>query len=89
MNLIPVAKGDHVNKTIVIDNDCQIRLPEEMREALNLHPGDELLVKLEGQNLLLRPKLKGCARRLRGLHKEVWKDIDTTQYVRQERESWD
>jgi bifunctional DNA-binding transcriptional regulator/antitoxin component of YhaV-PrlF toxin-antitoxin module len=51
MNLIAVAKGDHVNKTIVIDNDCQIRLPEEMREALNLHPGDELLMQLEGEKL--------------------------------------
>jgi AbrB family looped-hinge helix DNA binding protein len=89
MNLIAVAKGDHVNKTIVIDNDCQIRLPEEMREALNLHPGDELLMQLEGEKLVLHPKLKGYARRLRGLHKEVWKDIDATQYVRQERESWD
>lgn len=82
-------KGEDVNKTITIDDNCQVRLPEEIREALNLHPGDELLVQLEGEKLVLRPKLKGCARRLRGLHKEVWKDIDAAEYVRQERESWD
>ena len=78
-----------MNKTITIDDNCQLRLPEEMREALNLHPGDELLVQLEGEKLVLRPKLKGYARRLRGLHKGVWKDTDANEYVRQERESWE
>ncbi len=77
----------NVNKTIIIDNHCQVRLPEEIRQALNLHPEDELLVQLEGEKLVLCPKVKGYARRLRGLHKEVWKDIDATEYVRQERES--
>jgi hypothetical protein len=38
---------------------------------------------------VLRPKSTGYARRLRGLHKEVWRDVDATEYVRQERESWE
>ena len=78
-----------MDKTVTIDHNCQVLLPEEMREALNLHPGDELLVEREGMKLVLRPKIKGYARRLRGLHKEVWKDVDATEYVRQERESWE
>ena len=78
-----------MNKTIIVDNNCKVLLPEEMREALKLHPGDELLVQLEGRKLVLRPKFTGYARRLRGLHKEVWKDIDATQYVRHERDSWE
>jgi AbrB family looped-hinge helix DNA binding protein len=84
-----MEKGDCVTKTIIIDNNCQVLLPEEIREALSLHPGDELLVQLEGMKLVLRPKLTGYAHRLRGLHKEVWKDLDATEYVRQERESWE
>lgn len=78
-----------MNKTVVIDDNCRVLLPEDIREALNLHPGDELLVQREGMKLVLSSKLKGHARRLRGLHKEVWKDIDATEYVRGERESWE
>lgn len=78
-----------MDKTITIDRDCQVLLPEEMREAPALHPGDELLVRRDGMKLILRPKRKGYAHRLRGLHKEVWKDVDATEYVRQERESWE
>jgi len=78
-----------VNRTITIDNNCQVLLPDEIREALNLHPGDELLVELEGMKVVLRPKPTGYAHRLRGLHKEVWKEVDATEYVRQERESWE
>jgi len=78
-----------VEKTIVLDDNCRLLLPEEVREAMDLHPGDELIVQREGMKLVLRPKLKGYARRLRGLHKEVWKDIDATEYVHRERDSWE
>lgn len=78
-----------MNRTITIDDNGQVLLPDEIREALNLHPGDELLVELEGMKVVLHPKSTGYARRLRGLHKEVWKDVDATEYVRQERESWE
>ncbi|MBI4595930.1 MAG: AbrB/MazE/SpoVT family DNA-binding domain-containing protein [Candidatus Tectomicrobia bacterium] len=78
-----------MTKTIIVDNNSQVLLPEEIREALNIHPGDELLVQLEGSRLVLRPKRHGYAHRLRGLHKEVWKDVDATKYIRQERESWE
>lgn len=77
-----------MNRTTTIGNDGQLFLPDEIREALNLRPGDELLVEVEGMKVILRPKSAGYARRLRGLHKEVWKDVDATAYVRQERESW-
>lgn len=78
-----------MEKIIVIDDNCRLLLPEEVREAMDLRPGDELIVQREGMKLVLRPKLKGYARRLRGLHKEVWKDIDGTEYVHRERDSWE
>lgn len=77
-----------MNRTTTIGNDGQLFLPDEIREVLNLRPGDELFVEIEGMKVVLRPKSPGYARRLRGLHKEVWKDVDATVYVRQERESW-
>jgi AbrB family looped-hinge helix DNA binding protein len=78
-----------MNRTITMDDHCRVLLPEEIREALDLHPGDELLIELEGRKVALRPKFAGYARRLRGLHKEVWKDVDATEYVRQERKCWE
>ena len=29
------------------------------------------------------------ARRLRGLHREVWEGLDTDEYIRQERDAWE
>ena len=78
-----------MNKTIPIDDNCQPLLPDQIWQALDLQRGDELLVELEGVKLVLRPKSTGYARRLRGVHKEVWKDVDATEYVRQEREFWE
>lgn len=63
------------------------RLPEDKLKLL------ERYVKvLENQVQVVGPKnqsLENPAKRLRGLHKDVWREIDVDQYVRQERESWD
>jgi len=36
-----------------------------------------------------RPNGKRCIRELRGLGKEIWEGIDVSEYIRQERASWD
>jgi hypothetical protein len=35
------------------------------------------------------PEPPDYARRLRGLHREVWEGIDVDEYVRREREAWE
>ncbi|MCI0615792.1 AbrB/MazE/SpoVT family DNA-binding domain-containing protein [bacterium] len=67
----------------------QIVIPKEVRQALKLQPGDHLLCRIEGDEILLRPKPKSYTKYLRGLHKNVWKDVDTAEYIKQERKSWD
>jgi AbrB family looped-hinge helix DNA binding protein len=67
----------------------QIVIPKEVRLALKLQPGDQLLCRIERDEILLRPRPKNYARFLRGLHKDVWKNVDADQYIKQERKSWD
>jgi bifunctional DNA-binding transcriptional regulator/antitoxin component of YhaV-PrlF toxin-antitoxin module len=58
------------------------------RKQLGLAAGDELLVEVRGTTILLIPRPRSYAKRLRGLHKEVWKGVDAKAYVREERKGW-
>lgn len=72
-----------------ISSKHQIVIPREARRALSLGAGDELLIEIEEGRLVLYPRPKNYARHLRGLHKEVWRGVDATQYVREERKGWE
>ena len=78
-----------MDETVTISSKYQIVVPKKARKAMQLEPGDQLLCRTEGDEILLRPKPKRYAKHLRGLHKEVWQDVDATQYVKQERKSWE
>ena len=41
------------------------------------------------QTLLAQPLHRRSLLELRGLGKEIWKEIDAATYVRRERDSWD
>jgi len=62
-----------VNRTVTIDDNSQVLLPDEIREALDLQPGDELLVELDGMKVVLRPKPTAWARRLAACTKRCGK----------------
>ncbi len=38
--------------------------------------------------ILVIPEPDDYARRLRGLHRDVWMGVDANEYVRHEREAW-
>ena len=71
-----------------VSSRYQIVLPKGVREALGLRPGDRLLVALEGDRVVLRPKPPSYAQALRGLHREVWQGLNAQEYVEKEREGW-
>lgn len=73
---------------VKISSKSQIVIPSKIRKALSLASGDWLLCRIQDGEILLRPKPRSYARFLRGLHKELWTDIDPLQYVKQERKSW-
>ncbi len=75
--------------TVRISKEHQIVIPRQARRQLSLAAGDELMVEIEDGRLVLYPRPKNYAKHLRGLHKEVWRGVDATAYVREERESWE
>jgi AbrB family looped-hinge helix DNA binding protein len=74
--------------TTRVSKKSQIVIPKKIRDAVGISEGDELIVDVEGDRVILKVKPKSYAKRLRGLHKNVWKGIDPKKYVRGERESW-
>ena len=72
-----------------ISSKNQIVIPREARKALSLGAGDELLVDIEEGRVVLYPRPKNYAKHLRGLHKEVWRGVDATRYVGEERKGWE
>ena len=63
----------------------QIVIPREAREALQLKPGDKLLVLVRGGNVLVLQKPKSYRAAIRGLGRGVY----PKDYLRKERDSWD
>lgn len=62
----------------------QIVIPREAREALQIKPGDKLLVTIHENRLLVLEKPKSYSKAIRGLMKNGYgKD-----YLRKERDSW-
>jgi len=75
--------------TVTLSSKNQVVIPRDARDALHLKPGNRLLVHVDGDLLIMRPEPSDYVQALAGLHKEVWKGIDTDEYLREERNSWD
>jgi len=75
-------------KTMVtLSSKNQIAIPKVARKKLAIGPGDQLILDVEKDSLILKPKPKNYTKHLRGLHRFVWKGMDATEYVRKEREA--
>jgi AbrB family looped-hinge helix DNA binding protein len=76
-------------KSVRISRKGQLVIPKDMRDALGIKEGDEVLIVLEdGRMLVTTPR--EYARATRGSLKGTWgrtrKDID--EYLDRERRSW-
>lgn len=79
-------------QTVKVSSKHQIALPAAVRRELGIETGDELLVAVSAGHVVLVPKPQSpreWAKRLAGLHKEMWEGIDPREYVRTERKAWD
>jgi AbrB family looped-hinge helix DNA binding protein len=63
----------------------QIVIPREAREALGLKPGDELLVVVLGNRVIVLEKPQSPHAAIRGLARGVY----PSRYLEKERRSWD
>ena len=63
----------------------QIVIPREAREALQVKPGDKLVVVVRGQRVIVLEKPKSHEAAIRGLARGIY----SGSHVRKERRSWD
>ncbi|MBI2204479.1 MAG: AbrB/MazE/SpoVT family DNA-binding domain-containing protein [Candidatus Rokubacteria bacterium] len=78
-----------VTKSVRLSRKGQLVIPKEMRDALGMKEGDDVLIILEdGRMLVTTPR--EYARATRGLMKGTWgktrREVDA--YLERERESW-
>jgi antitoxin PrlF len=72
-----------------VNGKNQITLPREVREALGVKAGDEVLFILHDGEMHLRLRPASFTQALRGLHKNVWADTDDVeQWLIDERRLW-
>ena len=74
---------------VTLSSKNQIAIPKSARQKLAIGPGDQLILGVEKDSLILKPKPKSYAKHLRGLHRSIWKGVDAVDYVRKKRESWE
>ncbi len=79
----------HMKTLVTLSSKNQIVIPKLARKKLSIGPGDQLILNVEKDNLILKPKPKSYSKHLRGLHQTIWRGLDATDYVRKERESWE
>jgi AbrB family looped-hinge helix DNA binding protein len=74
--------------SVKVSKRHQVVIPSAARQQLEIKAGDRLLVDVQDGVLVLVPQPEDYAERLAGLHRAVWEDVDTTDYLRQERDAW-
>ncbi len=67
----------------------QVVIPADIRRGLGIKEGDELFLSVDKDRIIFRIKPKSWTEFGEGLHREVWSGMDTTQYLKGERQSWD
>ena len=70
---------------VKLSSKNQIAVPAEIRSKLGIEPGDQLLVDVQGNMILLLPEPKDWVAATQGLGREIWQGIDPVEYVREER----
>lgn len=72
--------------SVKLSSKFQVVIPQQARATLGLAAGDELLVLVKEDRIVMVPKPKNFTDQLAGLHKDIWKDSES--YLKDERESW-
>ena len=74
--------------TVKVSSRHQISVPSTAREQLDIQSGDRLLVDVQDGIIILIPQPEDHVAHMAGLHKEIWAGLDTSRYLREEREAW-
>lgn len=79
----------HQATSVKVSKRYQILLPSAVRRQLNIKAGDRLLVDIQDGVLVLIPQPEDYVQAMAGLHQEIWKGVNTTKYLQEERAAWD
>ncbi len=73
-----------------LDNNSCIKVPDEILTKAGLKPGTDVIWMYDDElkQIIILEKPQNFAKALKGLGKEMWKDIDPLTYVQEERNSW-
>ena len=71
-----------------VSDKYQVVIPREVRQKLNLQPRDTLLFLIDGDTVIIRLRPNSFTATLRGLHQQVWADVDVDEWLNQERSAW-
>lgn len=78
-----------MTETVKVSGRNQISLPSHARRELGIEAGDRLLVAVQDGMIILLPEPQNYVQAMRGLHSEVWQDVDATVFLNEERAAWD
>ena len=70
-----------------ISTKGQLTIPKEFRERLNLHKGDEVVLYLKDEGIMIKPKVTHMGM-LRGLFREEINLKEAEKIIQNEREKW-
>ena len=73
--------------TATLSAKSQLVLPAEIRRKLGIHPGDRLIVELEGDHVVIRKAPRSDVESLAAYRSEIWRGFD--QELQSAREEWD
>jgi AbrB family looped-hinge helix DNA binding protein len=82
-------RENSMKAVVTLSSKNQIAIPKAARKKLATGPGDQLILDVEKDSLILKPKPKSYTKHLRGLHKDVLEGLDATEYIRKERKDWE
>lgn len=82
-----------LTSTSTITSKYQTVIPRQIREELGLAVNQELLWSsyqtAKGRISIVTPKPKRWSEYMRGLGRDIWNGIDTTQYINTLRDEWE
>jgi len=73
---------------IRLGKKSQIVIPRKIRNALKIKEGDELLIELIKNKIIISQKPVSYSHTLKGLYKEIWLKQKSDAYIKNERDSW-
>lgn len=80
-----------ITATAQVSTKYQVVIPKEVREVLDVHPGERLLFLVDGDVVYMRPEPADYTAALRGLHRDVWSGLDAggmASWLEAERDAW-